>query len=214
MRRNRLDFVGSGMVAGQIARVDLLVSPEYEGLRDGRDDEDNFAAVEYTYTLPGVEAVIFLSGHPFAYRVRAIVGEDGRPQLAELHIDQPGGEPDVPITADDLRKLAKYLDRLAYAAVDGPRNLASAKFHQPEKKRPGRRGHGEEFYAEVAEYAKQAHRNRHQTGESVRESIAKHYNVTRDSADKWLARARKAGLLQTGELGGKPKRTNPEGEGQ
>lgn len=206
MGRNRLDFVGPGEIAGQIARVDLLASREHKGLRDGWDDEGNFAAVEYTYTLPGIEARISLRGHPFTYRVRAIVGEDGRPQLAELHIDQPAGEPDVPITADDLRKLAKYLDRLAYAAVEGPRKLASAtEFHQPEKKRPGRRGHGEKFYAEIAEYAMQAHRNRHRTGESVRQAIATHYKVSLDTADKWLSRARKAGHLKPGDLGGQPK---------
>jgi hypothetical protein len=36
----------------------------------------------------------------------------------ELHIDSL--EHDVPLTPDDLRKLARYLDRLAYAAAEKP----------------------------------------------------------------------------------------------
>jgi hypothetical protein len=94
---------------------------------------------------------------------------------------------------------------LAYAAVNGLSKLSSAEFHKPEMKRPGRRGHGDEFYAEIGDYAKQARRDRPQTGLSVRASIAKHYNVTRDTADQWLARARRAGHLEAGELGGQPK---------
>jgi len=204
MRRNRLDFVGPGNVAGQVRELKPGPSRTHTGTRDDRDAKGNLVPAKYTYTLPGVEATIWLHGHPFVYRVRAIDGEHG-PQLAELYIHQPNGEADVPLTADDVRKLAKYLDRLAYAAVHGLSKVSSAEFHKPEKKRPGRRGHGDEFYAEIADFARQAHRDRLQTGRSVRESIAERYNVTRDTADQWLARARRAGHLQAGELGGQSK---------
>lgn len=205
--RNKLDFVPSGQVAGQIAEVDVLERRQHTSYRQSTDDKGDWDGdvVEYTYTLPGVEVGIRLWGHPFVYRVRAINGERG-PQVVELHIDQPQHQPDVPLTPDDLRKLARYLDRLAYAAIDGLAIMESARrFHEPEKprrKRPGARGHGQDFYAEIAEFAKLAHKERHIAG-SVRQRIAKHYTVTEHTADKYLARARKMGFLKPGELGGK-----------
>ena len=60
----------------------------------------------------------------------------------ELQIDSL--EHDVPLTPNDVRKLARYLDRLAYAAAETP----------------GRRGHSDSVYADIAEFAKQAHRDR------------------------------------------------------
>ena len=60
-------------------------------------------------------------------------------------------------TPDDLRKLARYLDRLASAAAETPW-------------RRGRSADG--FYADIAQFAKQAHRDGHRTGLSVRAAIA------------------------------------------
>jgi hypothetical protein len=97
----------------------------------------------------------------------------------ELHIDSL--EHEVPLTPDDLRKLARYLDRLAYAAAETP----------------GRRGRSADgFYADIAEFAKQAHRDRHRTGLSVRAAIAAKRNGTDEAANKWRARARKVVHLQ------------------
>lgn len=207
MQRNRLDFVPRGQVAGQIAEVGILEGREHWGMRDGPDDEGNFG-VEYTYTLDGVEASIRLWGHPFIYRVRVIEGEHG-PQVVELHIDQPQYQPDVPLAPDDLRKLARLLDRLAHAAVGGLPAVGSHKtFNEPERrapKRPGRHGHPDSFYAEIAELAKRAHRERKTSGTSVRRVIADTYRVSPEVANKWLARARAAGHLRAGELGGTPK---------
>jgi hypothetical protein len=202
MGRNRLDFVRPGTVAGQVAEVRFLAGNEHTHYRDGPNCEP------IAYTVPGVDTEVTLSGHPFIYRVRAITSQDGA-QVAELHIDSP--EHDVPLTAADLRKLARYLDRLAYVAANRNEMVAlldSARFHQPEKappKRPGRRGHPDSFYADVAEFAKQVHRERNGSGVSVRAAVAAHYGVTKNTADKWLARARKAGHLKAGDLGGQPK---------
>jgi len=84
-------------------------------------------------------------------------------------------------TPDDLRKLARYLDRLASAAAETP-------------VRRGRSADG--FYADIAQFAKQAHRDGHRTGLSVRAAIAAKRDVTPEVANKWRARARKAGHLQ------------------
>jgi hypothetical protein len=197
--RNRLDFVRPGTVAGQVAEVSGLAGNAHKHYRDGPHGEP------IEYTVPGVDTNVRLSGHPFDYRVRAIPTDDG-PKVVELHIDSP--EHDVPLTPDDLRKLAKYLDRLAYAA-NTPLNPDTDAFHKPEKappKRPGARGHGQAFYAEVALFAKEAHQRRMSgSSSSVRDAIAKHWQVTNHTADKWLARARERDLLKAGELGGKPK---------
>lgn len=153
--------------------------------------------------VPGIDRRITLSGHPFIYGVRAIKEPDG-PRVVELHITAP--DYDVPIRPNDLRDLAKVLDRIAYAAT-GLIDPSERGFPTPEKKRPGRHGRGDAFYAEVAEVAKTAHRDR-RNGDSevsVRRAIAAKYGVNVGTADKYLARARKAGHLQPGELGGKPK---------
>lgn len=200
MARNNLDFVRPGTVAGQVAEVRCLAGNEHTHYQDGPTGEP------IVYTVPGVDTAVTLSGHPFIYRVRAITRQEGL-QVVELHIDSP--EHDVPITPADLRKLARYLDRLAYTATSGLGLLDSPAFHEPEKpprKRPGRRGHPDSFYADVAEFAKQVHRERdHDSGVSVRAAIEAHYGVTKNVADKWLARARKGGHLKAGDLGGKPK---------
>ena len=71
-------------------------------------------------------------------------------------------------TPDDLRKLARYLDRLASAAAETP----------------GRRGRSADgFYADIAEFAKQAHRDRQRTGLSVRAAIAAKRDVTPEVAN-------------------------------
>jgi hypothetical protein len=67
-------------------------------------------------TIPRIGTRITLSGHPFVYGVRA--SRTSGPQVVELHIDSL--EHDVPLTPDALRKLARYLDRLAYAAAETP----------------------------------------------------------------------------------------------
>jgi hypothetical protein len=51
------------------------------------------------------------------YGVRAIRTAND-PQSVELRIDSVGH--DVPLTPDDLRKLARYPDRLAYPAAEKP----------------------------------------------------------------------------------------------
>ncbi|MEN4449994.1 hypothetical protein [Mycobacterium sp. SM3041] len=194
--RNRLDFIQPGTVAGQITTVSRLVGNSHLRYRDGPDGEP------IAEEVPGVDTEITLSGHPFTYRVRAELTSDG-PKVLELQVDSP--DHDVPITPDDMRKIAKLLDRLAYAATNDV-DVSTSSFHRPEQpppKRPGRKGHGDEFYAEVAEIAKAAHRERHITGESVRQRIARHFTVSLHSADKYLARARQAGHLQAGDLGGK-----------
>jgi hypothetical protein len=49
---------------------------------------------------------------------------------------------------------------------------------------------------DMAEFAEQAHRDRHRTGLSVRAAIAAKRNVAPEVANKWRARARRAGRLQ------------------
>jgi hypothetical protein len=56
----------------------------------------------------------------------------------------------------------------------------------PPPKRPRRRGRSADgFYADIAEFAKQAHRDRHRTGRSVRAAIAAKHNITPEVANKW-----------------------------
>ncbi|WP_156670799.1 MULTISPECIES: hypothetical protein [unclassified Mycobacterium] len=198
MARNRLDFVRPGTVSGQIAEVSALIGNEHVHYRDGPDGKP------IAYSAPGIDTKITLSGHPFVYGVRAREASEG-PEVMELHIDSP--EHDVPITPADLRKLARYLDRLAHAATVGldPTTQAFLNPEKPPPKRPGPHGHSDTHYASIAEFAKQAHRDRQKNGLSVRRAIAEHYQVSVDTANKWLARARKAGHLQAGDLGGKPK---------
>ena len=206
MARNRLDFVRPGTVAGQVAEVWHVGGYDHGKIRDGRGANGQLEPI--TYTVPGVDMAITLSGHPFVYRVGAVAAPDG-PQVVELHIGSP--ERDVPNTPDDLRRLARYLARLAYVATNPAEVIAlldSERFHEPERplpKRPGRKGHPDTHYAEIATYAKQAHRDRDKTGVSVRAAIAARYSVTRDQANKWLRRARDLGYLEAGELGGQPK---------
>ncbi|CAN5302962.1 hypothetical protein BH11ACT6_BH11ACT6_53370 [soil metagenome] len=198
--RNRLDFVPPGSIAGQISEISYGLFSEYEMLRDG--DGPDWTPVEYS--VPGMDTQVSLWGHPFLYRVRAIQTADG-PRVTELNIDSP--DHDVAITPDDLRNLAKLLDRLAYVGTN-PADPSTKAFHQPEKpppKRPGRYGNPD-HYVRVAEFARIAHRQRAETGVSVRKAIAQKWMVSEHTADKWLARARKANLLQAGELGGKPSR--------
>ena len=192
------------MVAGQIAEIRCLLGNVHTRYSDGP------GGVPIEESVPGIDTQVTLAGHPFTYGLRAVMCDEG-PRVMELHIDSP--DHDVPLTPDDLRKLARYLDRLAYAAA-GPVDVTTAAFHQPEKpppKRPGAHGHGREFYAKVAETAKAFHRERHVTGLSVRQRIAKHYTVTEHTADKYLARARKMGFLKAGELGGKPRKSSVGG---
>ena len=67
----------------------------------------------------------------------------------------------------------------------------------PPPKRLGRRGRSADgFYADIAQFAKQAHRDGHRTGLSVRAAIAAKRDVTPEVANKWRARARRAGHLQ------------------
>jgi hypothetical protein len=186
------------MVAGQIATFHLVAGNEHTNYIDGPGGEP------IENLTPGIDTVVTLAGHPFTYGLRAEVRADG-PRVMELHIASP--DHDVPLTPDDLRKVARYLDRLAYAAAVGV-DVNTAAFHQPEKplpKRPGRHGLGQEHYTEVAQLARVFHRERQVTGLSVRQRIATHYTVTEHTADKYLARARKFGFLQAGELGGKPR---------
>lgn len=194
--RNRLDFVPPGNVAGDIGEVSGLAGNSHIVLRDGP------GGVPIEHTVPGTDVRLRLWGHPFLYGVRAIKAAGG-PQVVELHIDSP--EHDVPLRPDDLRALAKLIDRIAYAATDFM-DPSTPAFHAPEKplpKRPGRRGYGQDHYAEVAKFAKWTHQRR-KSGRSVRKAIAERWSVSEHTADKWLARARKAGFLQAGDLGGKP----------
>jgi hypothetical protein len=67
----------------------------------------------------------------------------------------------------------------------------------PPPKSPGRsRRSADGFYADIAEFAKQAHRERLWTGLSVRAAIAAKRDVTPEVANKWRARAPKAVHLQ------------------
>ena len=75
----------------------------------------------------------------------------------------------------------------------------------PPPKRLGRRGRSADgFYADIAQFAKQAHRDGHRTGLSVRAAIAAKRDVTPEVANKWRARARKAGHLQAADSGASP----------
>ena len=183
MARNRIDFVRPGTAAGDVAEVSILAGRQHTRFRDGPD------GTPIRETIPGIDRQITLSGYPFVYGVRAIETADG-PRVVELHIDSP--EHDVALTPADLRKLARHLDRLASAAAKNvdPAKPAFSKPEKPPPKRPGRRGHPESFYAEIAKVAKQAHRDRYWTGISVRSSIAAQRQVTPDVANKWLARGR------------------------
>jgi hypothetical protein len=200
--RNRLDFIPPGNTAGDVADVRGLAGvPPHIVVRDGPGG----APIEET--VPGIDTRLRLWGHPFLYGVRAVQGADG-PQVVELHIDSP--EHNVPLSPDDLRALAKLIDRIAFAATDF-RDPSTSAFHTPEKpppKRPGRYGHGDAFYAEVALHAREAHQRRMDgSGVSVRKAIAKHWTVSVHTADKWLDRARELGFLNAGDLGGKAPAT-------
>jgi len=195
--RSRLDFVQPGTVAGQITSVGRLVGNDHVRYRDGPNGEP------IPVTVPGIDTEVTLSGHPFKYRVHAIETDDG-PRIVELHIDSPGH--DVVITADDMRKIARLLDRLAYAAVRDV-DVETTAFHKPEQpppERPGRKGHGDDHYREVAKVALAAHRDYVTTGVSARQAIAKHWTVSVHTADKWQQKARDRGFLKAGDLGGKP----------
>jgi hypothetical protein len=75
----------------------------------------------------------------------------------------------------------------------------------PPPKRLGRRGRSADgFYADIAEFAKQAHRDRHRTGLSVRAAIAAKRNITPEVANSGApAHVRSATFKQ--RLGSMPK---------
>lgn len=208
--RNRLDFVPKGMVGGQITSAASLMGYDHTAYRDGPD------GTPIAESIPGVTVEVTLAGHPHVYRVAAVDTQDG-PAVTELWIDSP--EHDTPITADDLRRIARYLDRLAFAAVHPDRihpGVARG-FHEPERppaRRPGRRGHDPQHYADVAEFAKTAHRDRPRNGISVRQAVAARWQVSVHTADKWLAHARRDGLLDPGDLGGSVTQHNDKTTGK
>ena len=109
--RNRLDFVRPDNVAGQISAVSVVVGKMHTRLRDGPD------GTPVSETIPRIGTADHAVGPPV--RLRRTGNQDRRwPQVVELHIDSL--EHDVPLTPDALRKLARYLDRLAYAAAETP----------------------------------------------------------------------------------------------
>lgn len=199
MSRARKSGPTPGTVPGDITSIGGLAGVEpHEIYSDGPDGE---VLVDY---IPGIETELTLSHFPFVFGVRAAPSPDG-PQLVELHIDSPSH--DVPITADQLRSLAKFLDRMAYAATDFVDPSTDA-FHRPEKplpKRPGVKGHGRDHYERVAEVAREAHQRR-RAGVSARKAIAAKWHVSEHTADKWIARARALKLLKPGELGGRARK--------
>ncbi|MBF6539257.1 hypothetical protein IU418_18770 [Nocardia farcinica] len=180
--RSRLDFTTPGARAGQVREI--------------RDD-----------------GTTFLEGHPFVYKVQVADTDDG-PQVVGLEIRSPEGEA-VPITPNDLRRIP--LARLAHAAMamrtgealasiaePGPSRFRSPETHDGEQpaKRPGRRGHPPEFYAQVAALWRAAHdpgRNWNGTIYAfIGKGMALHTGQQRASTNtvkKWVERARDLDLL-------------------
>jgi len=79
----------------------------------------------------------------------------------------------------------------------------------PPPKSRGQRGRSADgFHADIADFAKQAHRDRRRTGLSVRAAIAAERDVTLEVANKWRARARKSATFKQ-RLGSMP---NPRKE--
>ena len=66
-----------------------------------------------------------------------------------------------PGRSHSLRKLARYLDRPRHAAAETP----------------GRRGHSDSVYADIAEFTEQAHRDRHRTVLSVVQRSQRKRNI-------------------------------------
>ncbi len=215
MGRNRLDFVAPGAKAGQVRSI----TPRQRKRAGFRDNPEGGEPLKFEVAVDVAE--IGLQGHPFTYEVEVMQTADG-PKVSGLRIESPGH--DVPLEAEDLHKLARLLDRLAHAGHAAATGQALTllgqgqfdAFAEPERvappKRPGGRGHPEEFYREVAELARQAHQDRARTGISAKEHIAKQYGVSPETVNTWLARARKRGYLRPGELGGTPRKKRTQGD--
>ncbi|MGK8487586.1 hypothetical protein [Nocardia asiatica] len=155
---------------------------------------------------------MILEGHPFVYRVRVADTDDG-PQVVGLEIRSPEGDA-VPITSNDLRRIP--LDRLAHAvaalrsgeAMSWLNEPGMGTFADPEpgdrtpSKRPGRRGHRPEFYAQVAALWRSARDPaRNVRGLSVHRFVSAEMAKTtgqrasENTVKSWLRRARDLDLL-------------------
>ncbi|MBF6262710.1 hypothetical protein IU443_07455 [Nocardia farcinica] len=184
--RSRLDFTTPGARGGQVREI-----------RDAARAD---------------EATVILEGHPFAYTVRVADTDDG-PQVIGLDIRSPEGEA-VPITPNDLRRIP--LARLAHAAMairtgealalitePGPTGFKNPEPRDgPPPKRPGRRGHPPEFYAQVAALWRAAHDPaRNVRGLSVHRYVsaemakATGQRASENTVKSWLRRARELDLL-------------------
>jgi len=166
-----------------------------------RRKRGDIASVEYHGDSWGS---VQLVGHELSYRVRFDTG-DGGPYVTELHIVSPGQKP---VTSDDLRSIP--LRRLA-SAVAGEEMLMVYKKITGTVSDPRqgldnstairRRQITDDLLLDVAERARFISDH----GGRVRETLAEHFYVSPYTIDKWLAKAREAGHLQSGELSQKRK---------
>ena len=101
-------------------------------------------------------------------------------------------------TADDYREAADDLaGRHTESEAEAIQQLAS------EPRRGGRKGHGDDHYAAVAEFYATAWTD----GVHPTEAVAEHWTVAKTTAAKWVSRARELGFLEPttkGRPGGIP----------
>lgn len=169
--RNRLDFVRPGTVAGQISVVSVVVAKVRTRLRDSPD------GTRVRETISRIDRRITLWRHLF---VKAY-GQSGPPDGPRLRSCISTRWSTIfrsqLTTSASLRGISTGL---AYAAAETPEAAWALG----------------QLLCRQAEFAKQAHRDRHRTSLSVRAAIAAKRNVTPGVAKQWHARARRAGPLQ------------------
>lgn len=206
------------MLSERTRNLRAHLSGELPGIRNVLTERSRFA------TLTAVQVDAFLSGHPDEefietwwpdpedgpYRVRfVVVLAEGRPRIARLEIDGMAfgaGGPVTPITSESVRlPVAQLLHDampmirdLADTAASG-RGMAARFFAHPTVRealqvnsRPGRpRLWGDEHFREVADVYTRAMAD----GFPPTTAVRTHWNVSKSTAAKWVARCRDDGLL-------------------
>lgn len=143
---------------------------------------------------------VWLLGHDLTYTVRCATGDNG-PYVTELSISSDDNRP---LTSEDLRSIP--LRRLAVTIMTMDRAWKAHTAGEPEPVLDNgvthRKRHLDDaLLREVAEQARMVFRR----GARVRDLLAEQYHVSPYTIDKWLAKAREAGHLQSGELSRKRK---------
>lgn len=161
---------------------------------------------------------VTLHGHDLAYFVRLVFTPAG-PAVADLTVINPAGRP---VTAADLRAIPLHRLARAVAAKARTRTLGELNSNVTAKslERSGvtwgdldpdnyrgkeaqsaprrRRLLTDEYLTEIATLARELRDT--QPGLPIRIEIARRYHVSVPTVDKWLAAARKRGILTPGEL--------------